>query len=724
MREITTVIFLVLLLVPGLVPAQNCDDYTQYTRWVTRGEFDGQARGVDVAGNYAYVCNEEFLTVGIEIFDISDPYHPVSVGSTPYPGNKLDIEVSGTHAYTTTGAGLEVIDVQDPTDPIVVGMVETPGHARRVAVSGDFAYVADYDSGMVVVDVSVDSLPTIAGRIKFPYRVEDVAIQGDYAYLASFSTMRIVDISTPATPVLVGTLSFASGYAVSVGISGDYAYLGRVSTDRGFYVVDVSNPAAPFFVGDVQGMSVNEFVVEGSLAYLCADFFRVIDVSDPTAPQELVRVPTRGDDVAVSGGFAYLGGGTVVTPDLQVVELGVHAAPSPVGAYTGLDYVYRIDSRSGIAYAVGTIGTNNWELHSLDMSSPSSPQVLDNLVIGYGNFDRAMDVDGGTAAFVLGDDLWLFDVSTPSAMSVVSTTPLACCAADVKIEGSHVYVARGDGLSVIDISSPLTPTEVGSITLYGTVGLDVVDSLVYLAGEGYGIQVVDVSTPSNPTPRGALDGYFLDYPTVRGDYAYVAGYYSFAVVDISDPDAPFVVGSHAMQGDPLGITEENGMVSVALHNSQVQLFDVSSPSTPFVVGSTGAPSPSFAVEVAADGGVILVASGEPGVQVFPGHCQSPSAVDRATPSTRTASVSVQPNPFNPTTTVRYEVAREGPVTLRIYDVSGRLVRVLVEGRRDTRVHEVSWDGTDDSGRPVASGVYFLRLTAGSAVEVRKAVLLK
>jgi hypothetical protein len=715
---------LLLLLVPGLALAQNCDDYGQYTRWIARGEFNGASAGIAVAGSYAYVANQQTLAVGIEIFDISDPYNLVSVGSTPYPGGKRDIAVAGNYAYVTSSGGLEVIDVQNPTNPVVVGSVSTPGNAWRVAVSGDYAYVADYDSGLVAVDVSVGSLPTVVGSIAFPHRVDDVAIQGDYAYLSSFSTMRIVDISTPATPALVGTLSFTGGYAVSVGVSGDYAYLGRVSTNRGFYVVDVSNPAAPVFVGDVQGMSVSEFVVDGSLAYLCAGDFRIIDVSTPTAPQQLLRVPTGGNDVAVSNGYAFFGTGDVGIPDVQVVELGVHATPAPVGAYYGLDHVYMIHAEGGLAYALGTIGTNGWELHSLDMAAPSSPQALDSLTIGYGTFHQGMDVGGGTVVFVLDNDLWIVDASTPSAMSVVSTTPLDCCVSDIKVDGSYVYITRSDGLRVIDISSPLTPTEVGSMTLHTTVGLDVVGPFVYLAGTGYGIQVVDVSTPSSPTPRGGTSGYFFDFTTVRGDYAYAAGYYDFGVVDVSDPDAPSVVASRALPGDPLGISEEDGIVAVAMLGSQVELFDVSTPSSPLAIGNTGAVYPSRAFDVAADGGVIVVAAEGEKVQVFPGHCGPPSAVGDAPPLIPDASLSVWPNPFNPTATIRFEIPRAGHVTLRIYDVSGRLVRALVEGWRDARVYEVFWDGTDDAGRRVASGVYFCRLTDGASVQARKTVLLK
>jgi hypothetical protein len=153
-----------------------------------------------------------------------------------------------------------------------------------------------------------------------------------------------------------------------------------------------------------------------------------------------------GDDVSVSGGYAFLGGGSVFTPDVQVVELGVNATPSPLSTYTGLDYAYGIDTEGAVAYVLGTTGTNDWELRSLGMSVPSALQVLDSLPIIHEIHIRGMDVDGGTVVIALGDDLWLVDASTPAAMSVVSTTPLDCCVSDLKVDESYVYITRSDGL--------------------------------------------------------------------------------------------------------------------------------------------------------------------------------------------------------------------------------------------------------------------------------------
>lgn len=86
-----------------------------------------------------------------------------------------------------------------------------------------------------------------------------------------------------------------------------------------------------------------------------------------------------------------------------------------------------------------------------------------------------------------------------------------------------------------------------------------------------------------------------------------------------------------------------------------------------------------------------------------------------------------PNPFNPNTRIAYTLpasaARE-PVRLEVFDVTGQRVRVLVDGVQEPGSHQVTWDGTDAAGVPVASGVYLYRLQAGSHIQVRQMLLMK
>jgi hypothetical protein len=84
----------------------------------------------------------------------------------------------------------------------------------------------------------------------------------------------------------------------------------------------------------------------------------------------------------------------------------------------------------------------------------------------------------------------------------------------------------------------------------------------------------------------------------------------------------------------------------------------------------------------------------------------------------------QPNPFNPTTTIRFVLPVREDVSLSIYDANGHLVRTLVNEVRGYGVHEVTWDGRDENGVAMGSGVYFYRLRAGKLTESKKMVLLK
>ena len=84
-----------------------------------------------------------------------------------------------------------------------------------------------------------------------------------------------------------------------------------------------------------------------------------------------------------------------------------------------------------------------------------------------------------------------------------------------------------------------------------------------------------------------------------------------------------------------------------------------------------------------------------------------------------------PNPFNPRTTIRYSVAGPSPVFLRIFDLSGALVRNLINGKtQGPGWFSVDWDGRDQKGRAVSSGVYLYRFETGDYTETRRLTLIR
>ncbi len=103
-----------------------------------------------------------------------------------------------------------------------------------------------------------------------------------------------------------------------------------------------------------------------------------------------------------------------------------------------------------------------------------------------------------------------------------------------------------------------------------------------------------------------------------------------------------------------------------------------------------------------------------------GHSLSP-VVQIPSPA---ASLGNYPNPFNPLTKVEFTLVQTGLVTLGVYDVHGRLVRTLANGEESAGRHSAIWDGADNQGRAVGSGVYFARLITPAGVVQHKMVLIK
>jgi hypothetical protein len=95
-----------------------------------------------------------------------------------------------------------------------------------------------------------------------------------------------------------------------------------------------------------------------------------------------------------------------------------------------------------------------------------------------------------------------------------------------------------------------------------------------------------------------------------------------------------------------------------------------------------------------------------------------------TPAAKLALSQNYPNPFNPSTSISYYLPSKARVAIEIYDASGGLVKRLLNEERESGAHTIAWNGLDDRGTQVASGVYFSRLKVGKEVIARKMVLLR
>jgi len=300
---------------------------------VNIGQIDdgGQARSVAVAGNYAYLANDDD---GLRIYEISDPTNPLSIGHTNNGSFSRGVAVSGDYVYLANFSdGLRIYDVSDPTTPMNIGHTNDGGSAWSVVVSGDYAYLADTDDGLQIFDVSNPADPQLVGQTNSGGFARDVAVSGDHAYVAGHSGgLFVYYISDPTNPVGIGQTN-NGGTALGVAVSGDYLYLANGSD--GLRVYDVSNPANPENIGHLAagGLATSVVVADG-YAYMAENsFLRAYDVHDPANPVEVGVFQTVFClDVALAGNYLYLANGF---DGLYVFDVAVARAPSFSGHFFG-----------------------------------------------------------------------------------------------------------------------------------------------------------------------------------------------------------------------------------------------------------------------------------------------------------------------------------------------------------------------------------------------------
>jgi hypothetical protein len=127
--------------------------------------------------------------------------------------------------------------------------------------------------------------------------------------------------------------------------------------------------------------------------------------------------------------------------------------------------------------------------------------------------------------------------------------------------------------------------------------------------------------------------------------------------------------------------------------------------------------------------LIHVPNGAALTLVFTAHAVSDGVLMRGTIDvTKSGSASVSsaaaPNPFRPETNIKYTLRDSGPVSIRIYSVNGQLVRSLREETATPGAYEVRWNGKDDGGRTMPSGIYFVSVKQGTESSQTRLVLAR
>jgi RNA polymerase sigma factor (sigma-70 family) len=209
------------------------------------GTYDtpGIATRVCVIGNYAYVTDGD---AGLRVIDVSDPRNLREVGVCA--GEAVGLHIAGDHAYVTAGftgdAGVRVIDISDPKNPREVGAYSAPDSTYgSIYVSAGYAYVSylrkkDGKYGVCVIDISNPENPQEVAAHDTPGPAKGIHVNAGYAHVVGWENFHIIDVSDPRSPQEVGFYR-TTGNTNQVCVDGSHAY---VADGAGLRVLDVSDP--------------------------------------------------------------------------------------------------------------------------------------------------------------------------------------------------------------------------------------------------------------------------------------------------------------------------------------------------------------------------------------------------------------------------------------------------------------------------------------------------
>ena len=736
------------------------------------GSYDtpGVAMEITLAGNLAFIAD----ATSLQVIDISDPANPTFAGSALPQSSTRDVAVAGNYAFTAEGAaGLQVLDISDPANPTFASDFNPLGfdYCRGIAVAGNYAFLADDLTGLLVIDISDPTLTQYGGVCDTPGNAYAVAIEGDHAFVADYNSgLQVLDITDPSSPAIVGSYD-TSGRAIDVAIAGDVAFVADYYD--GLQVLDISDPSNPVLIGNYDTPNVAEDVkIVGDLAFV-TDWtagLLVLDISEPASPVLVggYDTATTAWSVAVAGDHAYV---TDELWGLQVLEVFDHLgmAASAVGQSLAVDGASdaipraRLSSTetAGVTWELSANASANWTTFTPDDAWRRVTIPGDDLIWrsthtfqGAGNptvSDLAIDWlnEFGPIATItdVPDDQggWVRLNFTRSGYDFADESILP-------ITGYGTYRRVDDTQRCMRIlSAPSSATiEETALSSFAPDQVRQLDGRFYVVrgeadgGDDRGEFPAGVWEFISFHPALQQDSYLSLVPTVADStvqdgirwsvFLTTAHSSSPSIWFASYPDSGYSVDNIA-PGVPVGFrvdhdyTDGPSLIWSVSSDEDFQYFRVyRGDSEEFEIGpetlvhetaetnwldSEGGPSHFYQ----------LTALDHAGNESDPALPYQVTGVESNLPTAFELRQNL-PNPFNPTTTIYFELPRSGAVRLEIYDVTGRLVTTLLEGVLDAGRHEAVWRAGDEGGKALGSGLYFYRLSASGETETRKMLLLK
>jgi len=469
------------------------------------------------------------LSENYQIFDVSDPVSPVSIGflDLGQTYGQKDIAIHNNYSYLVCPTceepytepyinDVRIVDISNPSQLTLENIVEIPGYAYDIRISDNFAYVSAMDSGLFVLDLSDPVNPAFITPTSMCEYTYDTFLLSDTALVADgLFGLKIINFENPETPELLLKYGIM-GAIYGLGGDGDYLY-----EYGGIYinVFDISNPQLPslvsVFTREENYLSFKSAMFCGGRGYMISTDrqLTILDMTDPANIEELGCVDFEANSISN-------------------MELALNG-----------DYLYIFYHSYWDSYP------NQQSFWIADVSNPVEPEIVAENTIASGTVN-SIEIDTtnnlliqayGWFAPEAGGVFSIFDLTDPLEPVFISQIDLVSLPRDLILVDDIAFLLLNSWLYIIDISDPENPQIVTTEwMMYNCHEMYYKDDYIYALfsnADEAGMYVINVEDTSNPFKKGTYPltpDFDYSYIYCDGNFAYVSeDYYTLLSLDCS-----------------------------------------------------------------------------------------------------------------------------------------------------------------------------------------------
>jgi hypothetical protein len=705
------------------------------------GEFSGNCNAVCIKGDTLFYNEGR----GLKIVDFSINKESPSKYQITLPfGDVEDIKIDKKYAYILSSSNLTIINIEDLTHPIEVYRYNI-NNAHRILIRDTCVYIVYGNcdewkcvGGLKVLNISKPDHPIESCHYIKENPIYDLAIENNLVYLPVGNQLQVVNIADPNNPSMVSSIKFGLDITSLVVLNG-YAYVSENCS--ALHIINVNNPAnltESGYLAISNRCIIHDLKISGEFLYAIPSLngdgpddseLLVINILNPANPF-IVSTLNMGDfdtakRIALNDNLLYVAQGS---SGLYIIDLSDKSTPIEKGRYkTG--YTHDVVVYNKYAY----LGNGSSGMSVIDISSPENPVFVRSIDLKNHAADRTTKIALDTDKICLAVDrykdgcidcestIYIMDISEPGNPQVMGYYN-TMGATDIELNNNMLYVSSVFDFRIVDISDPANPREIGDfkktgsgndIALYGQYAL--------IADWNKGLRIIDISDPVNLKELSKYDDYCVGNVAVENNFAYiiaqslVATDYSLRILDMSDIYNIKEIGHYPLQSYAKGLAVRNGYVSVG--DAGVRIIDVTHPENPAEVAYFK--TAGGVTDLLLDSQYIYLADGSDGLYIFQSDLLSSVSNNINTKPQTITLFQSYPNPFNPTTTIEFQLPSSSFVTLKVFNSTGVEIATLAEKQYTSGSYRAEWNST-----AMPSGIYFYRIHAGNYTETKKMVLMR